>query len=739
MSIARKLMLLIGLAAFFCALAIVVSSKSVLETFLLEHAITHSVFELEGVPKRISVVMDRSERALLSELLIVKDFLGAEDVIVFDNRGKVVNNARVSPVGSIAAVSVPAYEKWGTPYRHFIRGDMMMIDVPIYQHEGDVDEFLFTGGDDARAGERLGFLRAIVSLKPMRETAAGILRAIAVVAGIMCLLTGLTVIFFLKRILLPITLLERATREIAGGHFGVQVPVVSADELGRLSENFNRMSESLKETTVSKSYVESVFESVGTALLVCGEDWKVTSANDAACKLLCVGYGPDCGEVCDGNKDFGSLDVRTMLPFEPSAALGRIKEGRLHREGRDDVLAAVSIAPIGSEQGYVLSVHDLSEREKMEGRLIQAEKLGAVGQLAAGIAHEFNNILTGIMGLAHLVRQDLPKESPSLGDMDGILEASGKAADLVAQLLAFSRQKASSFEVFDLCGMVRSRLKILGSVTGETVELSASLPDESALIRGSTEQLERVLMNLIINSRDAIDGDGVIEISLKQVRGEKGRRFSRLAVRDTGSGMDSATRAEIFTPFFTTKAVGKGTGLGLAVVHGIVEEHGGTIDVVSDSGRGTTISILLPEAMPEEQQGNPSETGASRLKPDYHRTILLAEDNDISRRTLRRVLERAGYTVLEAADGGEALAAIEDKEFDAAVLDVIMPKCKGVEVARRLAECRPDVKILMMSGYAAEEFHEAISKGGWPFIKKPFDPSGLVEAVDRLFLREDGA
>jgi CheY-like chemotaxis protein len=363
----------------------------------------------------------------------------------------------------------------------------------------------------------------------------------------------------------------------------------------------------------------------------------------------------------------------------------------------------------------------------------------AIGGLAGGIAHDFNNILTAIGTYNNFLLEDIPEGHSSRREAAGIAKAVDHAANLTRQLLAFSRRQVMQPQVMDLNDSVRGLEQILGRVLGSSIQLTTHLDLKLGMVNADPGQIEQVLMNLALNARDAMPGGGRLRIEtsnatldsayMKQHGAAEPGDYVMFAVRDSGSGMDRETQARIFEPFFTTKESGKGTGLGLAMVYGIVKQSGGYVWVYSEPGQGTTFKIYLPRV---DQSVRPITRDILRVE-DLRGTerILLVEDEEPVREVSARLLRRAGYTVIDHADGRSALKAFEQKrnEIDILVTDMMMPGIGGRELARRIRQSRHDMPIVFMSGYTDDEELRAGLDARSAFIEKPFTPELLLAKV----------
>ena len=380
-------------------------------------------------------------------------------------------------------------------------------------------------------------------------------------------------------------------------------------------------------------------------------------------------------------------------------------------------------------------IEDLRRARLIEERLLHAQKMEAIGRLAGAVAHDFNNIMSVIVGYAALMRADLPAGDPLSEGLAEISRAASRATRLSRQLLTFSHRHGSRVGALDLNAVIRDVERLLLRLLGEDVELTTRLAPGLALVRGDAGQAEQVLMNLAINARDAMPDGGRLLIETRTSAPATDRSVGasvELTVTDTGHGMDADTRARVFEPFFTTKSPGHGTGLGLATVYGIVTGWGGEVTVESQPGRGATFRIVLPcsdeAAKPPSEHPRPLD--ASVRGGDE--TVLLTEDDDAVRELARSILARVGYRVLAARNAGEALLVAEHHAgpIDLLLTDVVMPYLSGPDLAARLAPMRPDMRVVYMSGYTAGQMRQRDSiTPGTTLIEKPFSVDDLVRAV----------
>jgi two-component system, cell cycle sensor histidine kinase and response regulator CckA len=399
----------------------------------------------------------------------------------------------------------------------------------------------------------------------------------------------------------------------------------------------------------------------------------------------------------------------------------------------------------GKVHGFALVLRDLAPGANMDGlhneeQMRQAQRMEAVGRLASGIAHDFNNLLTAIHGHAQFLIEDLPHQDPSRADAEEILHSAERAASLTRQLLAFSRGQTTQPQAVDLNHVVTSMERLLRRVISENITLTAMLDPELSLVRADPSQIEQILVNLIVNARDAMPDGG--EVTIKTANAELADSYAArreevepgsyvmLAVSDTGVGMDLETQTHIFEPFFTTKAAGKGTGLGLSTVYGIVKQSGGHIFVYSEPGHGTTFKIYLPCTRAQVAQRTPGKKKAQRAHAGE--TIILVEDDAAVRGLAKRVLEARGYDVEVAASANEAMDVLKHMPHHPSLLitDVILPDTTGISLIEKVRDEMPECRVLLMSGYTSEDVRrQGEMAADAEFIEKPFTPDAFAEKV----------
>ena len=428
----------------------------------------------------------------------------------------------------------------------------------------------------------------------------------------------------------------------------------------------------------------------------------------------------------------------------PVEVEARVADG--DRPWRQLELSLRDLLDVGGVEGVVVHARDVTERHDLEQRLREAQRLEAVGRLAGGIAHDFNNIVTGMKGFARLVLEEVPQDAPWRDDLEEVERLGERAADLTRQLLAFSRRQVLQPRVVDLGAVVDETQRMLRRVIGEDLTMVARLSDAPCRVRVDPTQIEQVVLNLVMNARDSMPRGGTLTLETGHARLDaEGARaaavdagpgtYAFVRVSDTGVGMTADVRKQAFEPFFTTKEPGRGTGLGLSTVFGIVKQSGGGVALESEPGRGTAVTVYLPPAGAAAADGAAEATSPTGDEAPAAGRVLVVEDDAAVRAIVERVLGREGFEVLTAPDGEEALRRLEADggPIDLVVTDLVMPGMGGRELRRRLLADRPGLPVLLVSGYSGEEVARqgARETGEW-FLEKPFTPERLLGVVRRI-------
>lgn len=554
---------------------------------------------------------------------------------------------------------------------------------------------------------------------------------------------------------------QHAIREFSGEELA---PESGGNEIETLSQAFDLMLFSINqyikkieqaEDTLkfNERFLASIFDSIQDGISIIDTDYNIVRVNRTMERTYAQAM-PLIGKKCH-EAYYGSREPCEICPSRRTLETGEASREEIsERKPNGELIRYLELhtfplinTPEGDMRGVVEYVRDITPRRqaeealhRSEEQLRQSQKMEAVGCLAGGVAHDFNNILTAIIGYVELLRLKFDYDDPRQKDLQEIQTAAERAASLTSQLLAFSRKQIFSPKVLNLNNLVMNLDKMLRRLISEDIDLVTVPGAKLGMVMADPGQIEQVVINLVVNARDAMPQGGVITIETGNVVLDAAYARSRLevnpgpyvmvAVGDTGRGMDEVSQGRIFEPFFTTKELGKGTGLGLSTVHGIVKQSGGHISVYSEPGHGTTFKIYLPRLSRSEE----NEAAAPTNCP-LHRgseTILLVEDEDMVRHVARRILELNGYTVLEASSGHDALSVSQQTpgRIHLMLTDVVMPGISGGETAELLKAQRPDLRVLFMSGHTENSIvHHGVLNPGVAFLQKPFKHDLLVSKV----------
>ena len=487
----------------------------------------------------------------------------------------------------------------------------------------------------------------------------------------------------------------------------------------------------------------AVFYDAADAMLILDDDRLVLEANPAAGALFGRGAEALVGRPLEALMAGGAEQLGAV--WRELLALGEAKrEHRVACESGARLVECSYRARVQADR-HLCIARDITERRLLEERLMQSEKIESIGRLAGGIAHDFNNLLTAILGYTELLLANRRADDPDRGDLEEIQKAGQRAAALTQQLLAFSRKQVLMPKEVDLNQTVTGLRSMLTRLIREDIRLACDVASEPAHVKIDPNQIEQVILNLVLNARDALPSGGEIRIDVACVRASEvdvpldqpmpGGDYVRLRVSDDGVGIPPEVRAHLFEPFFTTKELGKGTGLGLASVYGIVRQSNGYISVTSAAGAGTTFTMYFPSvtvaAMADEPAAAPSAQADSR------ETILLVEDEDAVRVIVSAVLRRQGYQVLEASTPRGACDIFEQHapDIDLLLTDVVMPEMNGPALAQRLVAVRPELRVLFISGYADVASPFDSENPNISFLSKPFQASVLANKVKEILKR----
>ncbi len=549
---------------------------------------------------------------------------------------------------------------------------------------------------------------------------------------------------------------ERATETM---QYGYLVKPITTNELYSAIETTLQRRKLELQIRDSEEKYRITLNSIMDAVITTDIDGKIIRMNPAAEKLS--GWPGDEALGRDVSTVIDIFDAETREKNQhPSFRI--LQEGQSIRfdrhmvlQSRDNTERRISCngAPLRYSDedvsGAVLVLQDITEKFKLENELRQSQKMESIGRLAGGVAHDFNNILTTIIGYADLGLKELDEDNPLYEMMKEIGSAGKRGSSLTQQLLSISRKQVLTLQPLPVNDVITGMEKMLHRLIGEDVELSIRLDPLNTCIRADHSQIIQVLMNLCINARDAMPDGGIIIIETNTMLIDdtytqhhpfiKPGEYAMLTVSDNGVGMDEETQSHIFEPFYTTKEKGKGTGLGLSTVYGIIKQHNGNILVYSEPGKGTTFRIYLPsiEERMDREKPVPREL---QEQLNLNGSILVVEDNDELRKVASSILKRYGFTVMDAGRVDEAIeiAQKEEGNIDLLLTDVVMPGMNGKELYEEIQDCQPHMKVLYMSGYTEDIISShGILQEGINFIQKPFTVHGLVQKIHKVM--ESGA
>jgi PAS domain S-box-containing protein len=566
-------------------------------------------------------------------------------------------------------------------------------------------------------------------------------RKVEILSAVLAVLAIACSLLFAQLVSRPMNQLSNRARLLQAGDYDSAVPVRGPSEVRTFARTFEAMAGSLKDSHMalvkSTEQIGNILESINEGFFAFDREWKCTYVNEK-------------GVVLAGSPREELLG-KTLEELVPSAVSGR-ERAELHRAGTENapvqfehyhepLNAWFEVSACPSRDGIAVFLRDVSERKRFQERFQQTQKLESLGLLAGGIAHDFNNLLTGIIGNTSIVLDDLPPQSPMRASLQDVASAAGRASALTQQLLAYAGKGRFVVEPLDLSALVRETSNLIKTSIPMTVELRLQLATDLPALEGDASQIQQLVMNLVLNGAEAIEEGktGVVVVTTgtqmvdeayiqQMLAGDEitPGKYVMLDVTDTGCGMTDATVARIFDPFFTTKFAGR--GLGLAAATGIVRGHNGVLKVHSVPGKGSSFRILFP-ATERQPTGGHRDFSEEDLKGSG--TILVIDDEEIVRRAGKSTLEHYGYTVILAENGRDGLELLAKTDaVTLVVLDMTMPVMSGEETLKHLRVIRPDLPVILSSGYNDVEATRTLTgKGLVGFVQKPYFPSRLAEQI----------
>jgi len=672
---------------------------------------------------------------------------------------RIVERTQVGEAGEAAVI-----DRAGTVIAHrdrrLVREQVSLSDLPIVATalSGREETAEFQSGGRTWLGSvaRVPPMNwAVLASEPLDAALAQAarLRALLLAAfAAAIIVAGTTGLLSTRRILEPIDALIGRARRIEEGEYGTSADDrrgASFPEIEALSRSFDTMASAVAEREEALARSERNFRGLVSAPVVgitrSHVDGTILFANDAFARLVGA-QAPESLLGTNAARLYADPQDRERLVelVRRDGKAANFETAFVTLRGDRRVVLVNSARDGETLTNVTVDITELrkaaADRERLEQQLFHAQKLEAVGRLAGSVAHDFNNLLTAIISHASLLESGLPPGDPGRDDVGGILDSAQRAAHLTRSLLAYGRKQTLQRRAVDLRDVVGAVDPLLRRLAGERVEFAVRLPAERLGVVADPAQIEQVLVNLCTNARDAMPAGGHldveasrVELSAETARGlglAEAGGYVRMDVRDTGGGIPEEARAHIFEPFYTTKEPGKGTGLGLSIVEGIVRQHGGAIALDSRADQGTTFSVLLPAVDGANAPAAAREPAAP--SPGGRETLLLADDEPNVRRALRATLERAGYSVVEAVDGEDAVQKFSDHREEVALclLDVIMPKRNGREAWQAIVALKPGTRVLFASGYTADILEPQQGAGSLPdVIAKPIAPAELLRRV----------
>jgi len=617
--------------------------------------------------------------------------------------------------------------------------DLFVFFAPVFTvRAGDDIDILQGTAHSREVRENIGWVRLGFSKAAMNETARKIVLRGSVLAVVFTAGSSIAVFFLITIATKPLMVLFQAARTLEKGEYPEIRDISSTDEVGELGAAFNRMSIAIKERELklvdSENRIRELFERVEHAIFRLDANGAIIEANSKFHNLF--GQVNALSDIMTGGE--------TVLTYFQKACLGEAVhlEEKARGKGRAELTVLLSLYSEmdqkGGLKGFDGYIIDITEKKGLEERLLRSQKLTAVGTLAGGIAHDFNNLLQAILGYSEMMLETTSEGDPFNHPVKVIHNAAKKGAELTKTILSVTRKEKMELRNVDINDVVNGALELLVRSIPKTIEIVVTPGQKLPALMADPSHLQQVILNLAVNARDAMPDGGRLLIETSCGGREYGSadsfspeidRFVKLSVSDTGTGIDRATQERIFEPFFTTKDAGKGTGLGLYTVHSIVDNHGGYVNVYSELGKGTRFNVYLPVG---QNKGVDIEPQSRDMKGTG--TILVIDDDAYVREIYRDMLTPLGYRVLIAGGGAAGIKEFREKkdEVELVILDMMMPEMSGPEVFRLLKNVRPDVKILLCSGYN-QEGHEGlenfVKEGAAGFLQKPFSRNDLAGAI----------
>ncbi len=624
-------------------------------------------------------------------------------------------------------------------------GQLFVFYAPIFTVRSAADiDILHEGNQPRQVREKIGAVRLGFSKTAMNEAVGKVVAHGLILAAVFTLGSSVAVFFLITLATRPLTALFLAVKRLEKGEFPEVENISSSDEIGELSVAFNRMSRAIKEResalTASGKRMRELFERVEHAIFRLDEKGAIIEANSKFRDLF--------GDVGMFNSIL-SGEAEALDSFRRASAGGVVhQEEKAVGRNEPELTILLSLYPAfdprGEISGYDGYIIDITEKKRLEERLLRSQKLEAVGTLAGGMAHDFNNVLAAILGYSEMMLDEIKMGDAFYRPITTIHNAAKRGADLAMKILAITRKEKMEVRSVDLNDIVRNSIELLRRSIPKNIEIITAADEDLPRIMADPSQMQQVILNLAINARDAMADGGRLTIGVEMAEQENRSAGGpapaghlKLYVADTGVGMSKATQNRVFDPFFTTKEAGKGTGLGLYIVHSIVSNHGGHINLYSEQGEGTLVNVYLPVVKGVAETA-PLEGEA--LKGSE--TILVIDDESAVGEMSKDMLTRLGYRVLLAGGGIEGLGMFRRMKdaISLVILDMIMPEMSGKEAFQLLKSIKPEVKVVLCSGYSQDGYagiENLMNEGADGFIQKPFGSYDIALALRKALSKKD--
>jgi PAS domain S-box-containing protein len=703
------------------------TEKEIVRTEIIKRA--EAITALATKTGELPILSGNSE-VMKSAISSLRENSEVTSVAFYDKKLKLLGSDGSSIVGRLPILSA------NSPMSMFEEGDMFIFYAPVFTvREGEDIDIFHEGLRSRKIKENIGWVRLGFSKDEMNEALSRVVLRGFIVAVVFTIGSSIALFFLIALASRPLMVLFNAVKKLEKGEYTEIREVSSSDEIGELAVAFNSMSAAIKDResrlVESENRIRELFDRVEHAIFRLNKDGVILEANSKFREMF--------GDVRAFRDILSNKDQADNSFKKASSSSATHMEEKVRAADGTELTVLLSLyadkdrdGDTGGFDGYII---DITEKKRLEERLLRSQKLEAVGTLAGGIAHDFNNILQAILGYSELMIEMTKEGDPFYKPAHIIHNAAGRGAELTKTILSVTRKEKMQVRPVDINEVVKISLELLRRSIPKNIEIAVNLGTDVPMSLADPAQIQQVVLNLAVNARDAMPGGGRLDLETSVVGPAAGetsagaRKFIRLSVSDNGSGMDKATKERIFDPFFTTKDAGKGTGLGLYIVHSIVTNHGGHINLNSEEGKGTRFNVFIPVVEIEDSEELPEEGDLGGTE-----TILIIDDEASVREACVDMLKPLGYDIV-LAEGGrqgvELFDQIKDK-VSLILLDMVMPRTSGTEVFHALKAVDPSVRVLLCSGYSQEGYEgieRLLKAGANGFVQKPFTRQYIAAAI----------